>query len=282
MGRTLQITATGIVALAIAGCTIGDTEQASNTASSTPSPTPTPQTTAKSQAANPPSFSNPVVAGQQTTAPAVPVVASLITPTNAGPYVKTIKQGRNDPFAQIVTPADSPSFTPTNNKVVPKLPPLPVAIPAKVPQKTTKLAKAPTTLVKPKPKPTQISVRPKNLPQVVPNTTLAPVLPPPAQPDGARAVFVSGVVLIGKEPQAIIKVPDEPTSRYVQAGQRLVNGVLIKRIQMNTGSEPVVILEQYGIEVARTVGEPPAIKDDKSKPSTTAAANNDISMVTPL
>ncbi|MEI2580998.1 hypothetical protein [Scytonema sp. PRP1] len=95
---------------------------------------------------------------------------------------------------------------------------------------------------------------PKVLPQVIPNPALASVLPPP-QPELARTVFVSGVVLIGKEPQAIIKVPNEPTSRYVQAGQRLANGVLIKRIEINEGSEPSVILEQYGIEVARMVGE---------------------------
>ncbi|WP_248277316.1 hypothetical protein [Brasilonema octagenarum] len=109
-------------------------------------------------------------------------------------------------------------------------------------------------------------VLPKVLPQAIPNSALASVTPPqaipnsalsvtPPQPELAKAVVVSGVVLIGKEPQAIIKVPNEPTSQYVHAGQQLANGVLIKRIEINEGSEPVVILEQYGIEVAKMVGQ---------------------------
>ncbi|MGB6294735.1 MAG: hypothetical protein WBF90_00965 [Rivularia sp. (in: cyanobacteria)] len=105
--------------------------------------------------------------------------------------------------------------------------------------------------------PAKIPVLPEQMPGVVPPPELAPVLPPPPQPKLAQAVLVSGVIQIGNRPQAIIKVPSEPTSRYVQAGQRLASGLLVKRIEMNEGSEPVVILEQYGIEVARMVGEVP-------------------------
>jgi hypothetical protein len=96
-------------------------------------------------------------------------------------------------------------------------------------------------------------VVPKVLPEAIPNSALASVTPP--QPELAKAVFVSGVILIGKQAQAIIKVPNEPTSQYVHPGQQLANGVLIKRIEINEGSEPVVILEQYGIEVAKMVGQ---------------------------
>jgi hypothetical protein len=114
-------------------------------------------------------------------------------------------------------------------------------------------------------KPALTPVIPKQLPAVVPNPSLISIAPPPIQPELARAVLVSGVVLVGSQPQAIIKVPDEPTSRYVQAGDRLSNGLLVKRIEMNEGSEPIVILEQYGMEVARTVGEK-AIQADNSSP----------------
>ncbi|MHC5825718.1 MAG: hypothetical protein ACYT04_60190, partial [Nostoc sp.] len=103
------------------------------------------------------------------------------------------------------------------------------------------------------------------------------VLPLPAQPELARGVLVTGVVLISQEPQAIIKVPDEPTSRYVQAGQRLADGVLIKRIEMNQGYNPIVILEQYGIEVAKMVGEGAV----KSTPSAAPASGNPVSVTTP-
>jgi hypothetical protein len=65
------------------------------------------------------------------------------------------------------------------------------------------------------------------------------------------------VVEVGGEPRAIIKVPNEP-DRTVREGDRLLNGqVLVKRIEVN-GPTPVVILEQYGVEVARRIGEQPA------------------------
>jgi hypothetical protein len=73
-----------------------------------------------------------------------------------------------------------------------------------------------------------------------------------------------------------VKVPDEPTSRYVKPGQRLVNGVLVKRIEMSQGANPTVILEQYGIEVAKQVGEQPS---KTSKPATTAFVGNGISVI---
>lgn len=125
---------------------------------------------------------------------------------------------------------------------------------------------------------TPIPVIPKVMPGVIPQPDLASVLPPPPQPTLAQAVLVSGVVQVGNQPQAIIKVPTEPTSRYVQAGQRLASGVLIKRIEMNEGSEPIVILEQYGIEVARMVGEAPlgAIEP------TTASTSNPVSTLPSL
>jgi hypothetical protein len=47
-------------------------------------------------------------------------------------------------------------------------------------------------------------------------------------------------------------------------GQRLSNGqVLVKRIEVNNGASPVVILEQYGREVARRVGEKPVATPDQ-------------------
>ncbi len=80
--------------------------------------------------------------------------------------------------------------------------------------------------------------------------------PPVPDPALARAVEVTGVVLVGSNYQAIVKAPNEPTSRYVTAGQRLSGGrVLVKRIE-NQGSEPVVILEEDGVEVVRSIGAP--------------------------
>lgn len=86
---------------------------------------------------------------------------------------------------------------------------------------------------------------------------LIPQLPQLPEPTQARGIEVSGVVEVGGTSVAIVKVPNEP-ARYVREGQRIANGqVLVKRIEMNRGPTPVVILEQYGVEVARGVGEAP-------------------------
>ncbi|MEH2071436.1 MAG: hypothetical protein V7K47_25355 [Nostoc sp.] len=264
MGRNSTITIAAILSLAIAGCASEDTPQASN-------PAPIPQI-AKSQPAAQ-SFKNPVVPAKQ-----VSQVSSaslnLIQSTNPTERAKVVmvSKNRTDPFAEIFgqTVIGVPKISGRAVPVLPKLPTASTAVRklptstiafnqkknniAAVPKKVnTSLAKVNTRL--PKVNTTLTSVLPKVLPQVVPNPTLVSVLPPAQQPDLARAVVVSGVVLISKQPQAIIKVPDEPTSRYVEAGQRLANGVLIKRIEMNGGSNPIVILEQYGIEVAKMVGE---------------------------
>jgi hypothetical protein len=101
---------------------------------------------------------------------------------------------------------------------------------------------------------------PKPQPATPPTTTRTPVVrvlePEPTLPEPAeaRAVEVSGVIEIGGEQYAIIAAPNEPTTRYVKAGQRIAgNQVLVKRIE--TFGTPVVILEQYGVEVTRPIGE---------------------------
>jgi len=93
-----------------------------------------------------------------------------------------------------------------------------------------------------------------------PTTPTIAALPPLPEPTLARAVEVSGVVVIGGVAEAIVKAPNEATTRYVRAGQRLSNGqILVKRIEVNGGSDPIVILEQNGVEVSRTVGDKPSV-----------------------
>ena len=104
---------------------------------------------------------------------------------------------------------------------------------------------------------TAVAAAPADIPDLTPR-------PPIPDPSTARAVEVTGVVQIGSSYQAIVKAPDEPTSRYVSVGQRLSNGrVLVKRIESN-GSEPVVILEEGGVEVVRAIGAPSSEADEAS------------------
>jgi hypothetical protein len=89
-----------------------------------------------------------------------------------------------------------------------------------------------------------------------------PPLPP--EPDIAKDVIVTGVVELNGIPYAIVQAPQEPFSRYVQSGQYLANGqVLVKRINPYVGN-PSVILEQYGIQVIKQVGEKAVTEDAKA------------------
>jgi hypothetical protein len=269
MNKNFHITAAAILStLALTGCTIGDTPTATT---NTSSPQPTAAQTKKPENVPEP-FKNPIVS----ITPLVPPgsVASLIQPTNSTERLIVVQKGRTDPFGQIVDQIGSRNTGSPGAKIaVPTLPPLPTAIqpkPIPIPIKTT--TKPLPTLPK---KPAQIASKPvikKVLPTVlagsVPSPQLKTILPPAPQPETARAVVVSGVIVIGKVAQAIVKVPDEPTSRYVRTGQRLVNGVLVKRIEMAQSANPTVIFEQYGIEVPKQVeGQP----NRESKPSTTVS-----------
>ncbi|MBH8561491.1 hypothetical protein I8748_04745 [Nostoc sp. CENA67] len=264
MSRKSKIAVATILILAIAGCASEETPQAINPVPPPPAVTKSPPKT-QSLVAKPPSktqsFNDPLVANAKKAPTGNSASTNLIQLTNPTERAILVTKGRIDPFAQIIGQTVPQMPTNTVVKQVPKLPPLPTVFKTarKLPTPNTVVAKNTTVKTqKLKPNPVLAQVLPKVLPQVVPNPTLVSVLPPPAQPETARAAFVSGVVLIGKEPQAIIKMPNEQTSRYVQTGQRLANGVLIKRIEMNQGSNPIVILEQYGIEVAKMVGEAPA------------------------
>lgn len=282
MGKNSHITATAaaiLATLALTGCTVGEPPTATNTAS--PAPTPSLQATAP-QTTQPPSlaqpFNNPLISTKPPVSPGS--VASLIQPTNATERLGVLQKGRTDPFGQIVEKIGSRTTKLPGEKIaVPKLPPLPtVTQPKLIPPKPIKTIATKLAISLPKKSP-QIAIKPV-LPTVLagslPSPKLKTVLPVARQPETARAVIVSGVILIGKVPQAIVKVPDEPTSRYVKPGQRLVNGVLVKRIEMSQGANPTVILEQYGIEVAKQVGEKPS---KTSKPATTASVGNGISVI---
>lgn len=91
---------------------------------------------------------------------------------------------------------------------------------------------------------------------VNPNPPAAPFVPPPPDTSAATGIEVTGVVRTGKDVKIIVKAPGEPTSRYVNIGQRIANGeVLVKRVDnLASGLEPIVIFEQNGIEVAKELG----------------------------
>lgn len=271
-----DITATAIAAatilttLSLTGCTIGETPTSTNTASPQPTTQQITQPQSLELALNNPMVSARPIRNRES-------VGTLIPPTNGTERLLVIQKGRTDPFGQIVDSRTKIS--------VPTLLPLPTIIKQQPMNITAKSAKLSPMRQKPTPKTvlasksvakpvTKVvaliskSAQPRPMKQKPTKKTILPLAP---QPKIARAVVVTGIVLIGEVPQAIIKAPNEPTSRYVQPGQRLMNGVLVKRIEMGRGSNPTVILEEYGIEVVKQVGEKPA---EESKPVTKASVSN--------
>lgn len=76
-----------------------------------------------------------------------------------------------------------------------------------------------------------------------------------AEPTLAQEVVISGLYEANGTIKLIVQAPEENTSRYVEVGQYLSNGqVLVKSIDKDHFPYPLVILEQSGIEVAKTIG----------------------------
>ena len=259
MQRQLILAIVGLWALTIGGCSSEETSTAPSA-----SPSASPSSSQSPTAAQ--SFNKPLVTqkdskakgvdGQKTAVGtlSIPELQKSTDPSERARQVqagiKPGKGGATDPFAALSPlisfktpvvpsglPPESKDSSKGSNNNLPSLPSFPKP-PASI-----------STRSQP-----SIAINPR--PNLTPSQPLAiPSIPPLPEPTLARAVEVSGVVMIRGIAQAIVKAPNEPTSRYVSAGQRLSNGqVLVKRIEVFSGSDPVVILEENGVEVARPVG----------------------------
>lgn len=218
------------------------------------------------------------------TPPQIKTVApGLIRPTDPQARAKAVASGtgRPDPFSAIPT---TPRIRPTVKNVPNQetsgrnpqsLPPLPRVSPP--PQPTTQGGSAagnngsgggnsasPTSGGNNSASPTpggnnsggNGSANPSNdIPSIAKGPDFIPDLPAVPQPTVAQRVRVTGAIKIGGVSHAILEAPGQQP-RYVKVGDYVANGqVLVKRIEMNGGFDPVVILEQAGVEVAKRVGE---------------------------
>jgi hypothetical protein len=77
---------------------------------------------------------------------------------------------------------------------------------------------------------------------------------------------VTGVVEVADVAYAIVKPPNEESSRYVQVGLYLSEQrqVLFKRIERNQDAALTVVLEQEGMEVSKQVGSGLGIAQSES------------------
>jgi hypothetical protein len=166
--------------------------------------------------------------------------AGLIPSTNAEVRSKAVSTGvRNDPFRGLNSTPDiklSKEALAAQAELNAQKPPTPSFIPS----------------VPSRPNPGTMSKSPRTSPG---KPTSKPELPKaPPSTDLAKAVEITGVVQTGQSLMAIVRAPEEPTSRNVQAGDRLSNGqVLVKRISVGIAGNPTVVLEQNGVEVTKTL-----------------------------
>ncbi len=279
MSHKSLISLVSVLALFLGGCPSGDENP---TAQITPTPVvPRLARKPKIAATATPFASKPLTATQLKTGTGGELIQSLPPDARVSQIRKNL--GRTDPFAAIPTvpvviPPSPSASGGTVNRPVPVIPQIPTprgntgtggnqsgtsrANP-RIAQGTPRTSR-PNVLpsvprvTKPTIKPTIIPLRPPGI-GTLPPLALGPrELPKLPDPTLARTIEVTGVVDAGGVPSAIVKVPNEP-ARSVREGERLSNGqVLVKRIEVNRGPTPVVILEQFGQEVARQVGEKPS------------------------
>ena len=241
MKKLQGITGLSLVALLAVSCT--------SKSEVSKAPTPKPSVQPVSVAPNPPQPS-PVVN--------VPP-KGLIVATN--PTTIPIPKGRIDPFGSI-------AVAPIKQPVPPEKTQQPKTQAQKTqnqqPQaQTTQQQKTPNPQPQPQKtqpqktlnQPTQSSGTATKSSPRKPIQLQAPPLPPaPPSTELAQAVQVNGVMELGGRVSAIVKEPDEKISLTVSTGDYLSHGqVLVKRIEFNSNREPVVILQQNGVEVIKSV-----------------------------
>lgn len=236
MGRFSRAAALVTISLLMGGCSLlfsTDEPESEPVAESPPQPAPEPLATPQPQA-------NPI----------------LIKPTSPEQRLREIKSGRVDPFRALFSAPATSAGSASGSTTAKKVSTDPSTTAAKAYTRFLDRvgdqfdqALNPSTSSTTESFPEPVAVNP---PSRSGSDISLPTLP---QPDLARGVQVTGIVSVAGVPRAIVKAPGEAVSRSVSSGERLANGqVLVKRIDLN-GSEPLVILEQYGTEVAVGVGD---------------------------
>ena len=177
---------------------------------------------------------------------ATQTIAGLIPATDSDIRVRKSARGRQDPFSVVtlvpkieIEEEEKPS-QPVNNRA----------------NRTNRTQN-------------RVTQRPNNRP----NNNRLPNPPSRSNPSLAQEVVISGLYESNGRTKLIVKAPEEDNSRYVEVGQYLSNGqILVKSIDRNHFPTPMIILEQSGVEVLKTIGETP--EDSRNRVSFLPMQNN--------
>lgn len=193
----------------------------------------------------PPSFETPLVS-QSRRAGTRAAVPGLLQPTNAKTRTTAIAIGRRDPFAALPTP-NLPVVVLANRPATQvNIAPLPTRPAATAPLPTIPLSKGATTPVTP-PLP-NLSTSP------FPTVNVPVPVAPPSRTALAESIEVTGVAQVAGKWNVIVKEPTAVSSRYVAVGEYLENGkVLVKKIVSPQGTDPIVVLQQDGVEIRKSL-----------------------------
>ena len=171
------------------------------------------------------------------------VVSATVQPAIAKPKVPEVAVKPNRAPLQAIAPPPPPTAIVPLPRPVP-VAPVPPPIPVAPPPPPVPVAQLPTL----QPSPIQVPTVP---PVAIP---IEPVVVEP--PPKSESVKVTGVAELPDGMRAIVKAPDEPTSRYVVAGESLSNGeIRVKRIEIASSGNPIVVLEENGQEFVKTVSD---------------------------
>lgn len=242
MKRQLWLGILGIVTL-LMGCS-GESGDKQAQPEVTQTPAPTAET-----------FSTPL------TTPSAKAIArpvpGLLQPTNAATRIPSIITGRRDPFA--VVPGLQPivvSSRPVASSSRVAVAPLPRSVTKLPPQPVPAVGIVPSLSLPP----IAVGSSPNSLPNLspMPPESLPPLMipvAPPSRTSVADAIAINGIVQVGNKWAVIVKEPSAVSSRYVSVGEYLENGkVLVKKIVAAGSADPVVVLQQNGVEIRKSLG----------------------------
>jgi len=292
MQRKKLVSLVGSLSVLIGGCDSLPFFGGNN--ASSPSPTPVAAVTASSKSSpgnapnsiasplSPPKAgASPIAAAKAAPqAPVNPAATGLITSLPSDERLRQNAVGRNDPFAiPLIQPlvkeptgggsTQGAGAAPTNQRPIPSLPQVPLPPLAAFPILAAPRVATATAATRSNATVATATrggtATPARTPGAI-SQPFTPQLPALPEPSLARLVEVSGIIdVAGAPPKAIIKAPNETSSRYVSQGERLSDGlILVKRIEMTGPGGPVVVLEQFGVEVTRRVGDRPATSPNQT------------------
>jgi hypothetical protein len=238
MKRQLWLGILGIVTLLVGCSGEPDEKKAQSEVVKTPAPT----------------FAEPLV--NSSAKPSARAVPGLLQPTNAAARIPGIVIGRRDPFA--IVPGSQPlvissSRSAPSSKVA--VAPLPRSV-NKVPNQAIAPAGVPSMSLPPIPSGTS----PNSLPNLspMPPGSVPPIsipVAPPSPTSAADAISVNGIVQVGGKWSVIVKEPSATSARHVAVGDYLENGkVLVKKVVSAGTADPIVVLQQNGVEIRKSLG----------------------------